>query len=750
MVQSQIKTALLGGVSLLAASAALAQDTGDAGIIELDPINVYGDRSATDLSDSTASVAIIPEDRLDTPTTQTVTDTFRQTVNVTDGDFTESGFVIRGINSEGLTPGGAGAPLASIYIDGVQQTAEAARRGMRSVFDAEQVEIYRGPQSTLTGRNALAGAIYVRTKDPEFYESGKVELTYGENNKREVGLAYGGALTENLAYRLSGVWSSKDTDLNYPSYANYPGYGDLTQDGYYTVRGKLLWLPTHSDDTRVLLSYSHSYDSPDSDDIAGSNWQPGSGVSFADRRGDVWGALTPPTNVPGLGALPIVPLALYQDVRTTKVDNLGIEITHDFNENLTLTAMTSVSDSRTDRNSVNYGYDAPLFINPPIGGFLPFNPEAWTTTGGFDQRIISQEVRLNYESDGLRWVTGLYLADEQNEGNRDQFAIDQNTLASLVTTSTYNRNDISNYAVFGEVTYEFAPSWNVILGGRLEYYKQTQYATSQTTDYFTGASTFASSDSSSSETAFIPKLGVTYDINAYNRIGLVYQEGYRPGGSGIRLDTAQPFDYEEERAKNLELTWRGSLMDGRLNVGASLFYQDWDNQQVEIWQVPTDPNSSTIVNAGQSESYGAEIELAYQATDKLNIYGGLGLLHTEFKDFSIGGQNLAGQPYSNAPEQSVVIGFLWGDVTGWFAGGNVKYVASSLSRVEASGLRATLDDYTTVDAQLGYTWDHGLSVAAYATNLLDEEYFTYDATPSDTFATLGARREVGIRLSKTF
>lgn len=209
MTKSPIRAALLGGVSFLSAAVAHAQDAESDNAIELDPIEIFGDRSASTFIESTSSVAIIPEERLNTPMTQTVADTFRQTVSIADGDLTESGFVIRGINSEGMTPGGAGAPLASIYIDGVQQTAESARRGMRGVFDAEQVEIYRGPQSTLTGRSALAGAIYVRTKDPEFVSSGQAQFTYGENNKTEVGVAYGGAITDNVAYRLSGEKDEK-------------------------------------------------------------------------------------------------------------------------------------------------------------------------------------------------------------------------------------------------------------------------------------------------------------------------------------------------------------------------------------------------------------------------------------------------------------------------------------------------------------------------------------------------------------
>lgn len=726
-----IKSVLMSGVSILAATSALAQDSSSGDVLELEAIEIYGDRGSSTLAESTSSIAVIPEERVNTAITQSVTDTFKQTVNVQDGDFVESGFVIRGINSEGMTPGGAGAPLASIYVDGVQQTAEAARRGVRSTFDTEQIEIYRGPQSTLSGRNALAGAIYVRTKDPEFFASGRVQLTYGENNKRELAVAYGDALSENLAYRLSGVWSKKDSDLNYPSYADYPQFDELTTDEYYTLRGKLLWLPTHSEDTKVLLSYARSYDSPESNTIAGAAWNPASGVDFSDRRGDIYGSLTPPS-------WGVTPLPIFQDVRNTTTDNIGLEISHEFNSNLTLTALTSYSGSITDRRSVNYGYE--------VGS--PFDPEAWNVLGDFDQRTLSQEIRLNYDSDELRWVGGLYIADENNKYSRDQFAVN-GSFTSVETTKSRTKNNIANYALFGEATYEFAPNWNVVAGGRLDYYKQDQSTTIAVEDYFAGPLGETTTSSSHSESEFIPKIGVTYDIDASNKLALTYQEGYRPGGAGVRFDNGTPFTYKAEQAKNIELTWRGSPDDGRTNFGASIFYQDWKNQQVEIWQIPNSPDSSVIVNAGNSVSYGGELDVTYQANDTLDVYAGVGLLKTEFKDFSIGSQNLAGQAFSNAPEQSIVLGFLWGEDIGWFANGNVKYVSSSLSRVEAYSDRAVLDSYTTVDAQVGYTWDQGPTLIAYANNLFNEEFFTY-MSASGSQASLGARREVGLQLRQDF
>ncbi len=676
--------------------------------IVLDAIIVYGDRGMGTLS----SIAIVNDENLASPVNQTMRDAFKRMVNVNDGNFTESGFVIRGINSEGLTPGGAGAPLASFYIDGVQQTVAGTRRGARGLFDTEQLEVYRGPQSTLTGRNALAGAIYLRTKDPEFERSGRAQLTFGENNRKQVGLAFGDAISDSLAFRISGEWSQKDSDLNYPSYEQYSRFDDFSTDEYYQIRGKLLWLPVaDSDATRVLFSYSHAFDSPEYNSIAGPNWHPSS-PSYDDRRGDVWGELTPPWSP--------VPLPVFQEARSATVDNFGVEVTHDINNNLVLTAMTGLSQSTTERNSINEGTSG----------------ETMVTQGAFDEQTLTQEVRINYDSGPMQWVAGAYFAKDKNDAWR-------NSRRANFTQST-DSSDIINLALFGDLSYEFIPDWRVLVGSRVDHIDKNQEA-------FFAVDGIVSSEISTSfdDLVFIPKLGVEHQLNENNTLSLVYQEGYRSGGSGIRSTDGFVYSYDPEETRNLELSWRGSFLQNRLDVTTNVFYQDWQDQQVEIRFDPGVGASGYIVNAGESESYGMEVDVNYLASNMLNIYAAVGLLRTEFKDFIIREENYEGLPFANAPETSIALGFHWGDVIGWFGAGSAKYVSSSVSRLEGGvDSLVTLESYRTVDAKFGYSWKK-TKLTAYAINMFDEEFFTYEFGPN-ALATLGERREIGVRLDYAF
>ncbi|MDO5611894.1 MAG: TonB-dependent receptor [Paracoccus sp. (in: a-proteobacteria)] len=710
--QARVAALLIGSAlgSGLIVHSASAQD---AEVNVLDEITLYGDRTTTNIDDSTTSVAVVGAQELGQPTIQTYNDAYHRMANVGAGDWTESGFILRGVNSEGLTPGGVGTPLASFYIDGVQQTVEGTRRGLRGTFDLEQIEVYRGPQSTLTGRSALAGAIYLRTKDPEFARSGAAQLTYGSDNHKQVGLAFGNALGDRLAYRISGEYSEKDSDLNYPSYRGYDRYDDYVKDDYWALRGKLLWLPTEDDATRVVFSYARTFDGPTQNDIYGPLWS-SNGPSFGERRGDGWGSILP-DQYAGLG---LTALPAFQDVRETYVDNFGIEVTHDINDFLSLTAQTGYTNSLTERHSINEG---------TAGEFL-------VVDGAFKQRLVSQEIRLNYDNGPLRWVAGAYAAKEKQDSFRDQ------TLLNF--DQTRNSADITNYALFGEANYEFSPGWRAIIGGRLDRISQDQTAFASRDGVVT-----SNTSTNYSDTTFIPKLGVQYEFDTNQSLSLVYQEGYRPGGSGIYTFDGTQYSYDAESTQNLELAWRGRFMDDRLRVSANLFYQKWNDQQVELHRDPLDPRTAYITNAGKSESYGAEVELAYEATDMLNLTASIGVLHTEFKDFQTASADFTGLPFAGAPERSLSVGFAWGADQGWFANGNLRLQSSMLSRLE-SNTPLELGGFGIVDMAVGYAFGDA-RVTAYATNLFDREYLTYAYGPG-AMATLGDRREVGLRLDYRF
>ncbi|QFT81013.1 Pesticin receptor precursor [Roseovarius sp. THAF27] len=403
-------------------SAATMQD----GAVNLGTITIYGNRSATTLGSTDASVGIVGSDQIRDGQIRSFRDSFRRLGNVIDGDWTDNGFIIRGVNSEGLVPGGA--PLASLYVDGVQQTSQGTRRGARSLWDVEQVEVYRGPQSTLSGRAAMAGALYIKTKDPVFEKEGEISGTIGSNGLRGTAFMLNTPLKNNqVALRFSGVFERSENDIEYPTFSSFTHLDDFTTDTNYQIRAKLLFEPKASPSTRALLSYSFSHDDPYVRDIGG----PGLGFDFDDERGDF--------TIPA-----------YVEHRPTDVHNLGLEVTHDLTNALRFTSMTAFSYSDTQRQSPNYR--TPGEIN--------------TYHGHYRNLLASQEFRLNYEDERLTWVAGLYAAYEHEDNFYDRTIYDYRNQVQR------NESSSENYAIFGEATYEVIPTVNVTLGGRLDYTRQ--------------------------------------------------------------------------------------------------------------------------------------------------------------------------------------------------------------------------------------------------------------------------------------
>jgi len=672
----------------------------------LSTIAIYGSRNATALNDTSASVGVLTAEQIADSQIRSFRDGFRRMANVMDGDWTDAGFVIRGVNSEGLVPGGA--PLATLYVDGVQQTVRGARRGARGLFDVEQLEVYRGPQSTLSGRAAMAGAIYVKTKDPVFERESEISGTIGTGNLYGTAFMVNTPLVEDvLAVRMAGEFQRSKNDINYPSFESYDRYNDFTHDTYYQIRGKVLFEPAEIPETRVLLNYSFSHDDPYVRDVGG----PALGFSFDDERGDY--------QIPA-----------YIEYRPTSVHNVGLEVTHDFTDELKLTSLSAFSYSDTDRFSPNYGTAG----------------EINTYHGYYKEWIASQELRLNYEGDKWSWVGGVYFAYEDEKNFYDR---------TIPLTPAISRNQVQhntqqafNAAIFGEASYEFVPTWKVTVGGRLDYTDQEITQHLVRTQPLGGVTTVLTNYGASfDEINFVPKIGLSKELTETQTVGITYSQGFRTGGASYDSLNRTAYSYDPEKASTYELFYKGTFFDDRMALNANLFFTKYSDQQVQMQLDPTDPLTRRILNAASSESWGFEIEPTFKVNDNLETFVSLGYVHTEFKDFNdLTYGNLSGLPFPEAPEWTVALGGRYTFDNDVYVGAEAKYTSSYLARL-GSLPHDYLDNRWIVNVQAGYKTERW-EVNAFAQNLLDEEYFVYN--DNNIAATLGERRSFGMNLKVKF
>ena len=700
-----LRTVSVAALLATPAGNAIAQETQDE-VTTLDRIVIYGSKDAETLNDTSSSVGVVKAEDIEDGQIKNFRDAFRRLGNVLDAAWADSGFIIRGLSSEGLVPGGA--PVGSLYIDGVLQTLDGTRRGARGLWDVEQVEVYRGPQSTQSGRAAMTGAIYLKTKDPTFDKEVEFSGTGGTDSLFGSAFMINTPLVEDqVAMRISGAFQRSKSDLHFPDYERFDRYDDLSEDLYYNIRGKLLVTPAELESTRALLSYSFTHDAPATRDIGS-----GPGFGLDDDRGD----FNPP---------------YYTEVRSTRVHNAGLEVTHDISDALRFTSMTGLTSSYTDRPSVNEG---------TLGETSVFK-------GYQDDLLFTQEARLNYEGDRLTWVAGVFGSHQRYDTLFDL------TIEPMPGVGGYDRNEMlrrtSNLAAFGELSYEFAPTWNFILGGRADY-------TWQDADHHnerklpTQPAAVLEYDTQIQEFNFVPKIGVSKDFGDAHTAGVTYSQGFRTGGYWYDSRKQRSDYYDPEKAHSVELFYKGHFLEDRLTLNANIFYTRYTNQQVESRPDPNDPFYRITTNAASSESYGFEIEPTFQVTDQFSTFMSVGYVHTEFLDFNhaVYG-DLSGTSFPEAPEWTIALGGRYEFQNGFYVGADAKYVSSFLTRL-GNAPQERLDGYAVVNLQAGYRAENW-EINAFAENLFNERYYTYyDRAGANEFATLGAPQTFGINMKARF
>ncbi len=665
----------------------------------LEPITIYGARNATTLGGTTSSVAVLNSETLADSQIRTTQDTYRRMANVLDSATVNAGFVIRGMSSEGLVP--SGGPAGSVYVDGILQTRYNARFGARNLWDMEQVEVYRGPQSTLSGRAAMVGAVYLKSKDPTFEKEAEISATVGTDHLVGTAFMVNTPLVEDqIALRISGAFERFRAQPSYSDFSNFDNYDDLITDISGTLRAKMLITPSEMPDTRALLSYSYSKDRPN-DALVG----------LYSGRGDF-------NNAP----------VTYTEYRWTEVHNLGLEITHDISDTLLFTSQTGYSFGINNRRSIDYGTAG------VINGI----------TGEDDNSIFTQEFRLNYEDGPWKAVAGVYGSYEVWDGATDIVAFD------LYQQSDTQRRRTSNFALFGEASYEFAPTWFATLGGRLDYLKDKDLQK----NYFgliDPAAVLTGETSSLSELNFVPKIGISKEFGDDQTVGLTYTQGFRSGGSYFDRTTRTLGTYDPEYSQNVELSYKGRLLDDRLTLNANLFYTKYEDQQVEIRPDPAIPGYRITSNAATSRAWGFEIEPTFEVNDQFTVFTSIGYLNTKFIEFNHAAlaQPQDGKSFPEAPEWSWAFGGRYEFENGIFVGADAKYTTSYNSRFGTNGMYK-IDPRFIVNAQTGFKKDNW-EVTAFVENLTDEKYFTLvDPDYSLPFGQAGKRRSFGLNVRAKF
>jgi len=763
---SAIKIGLIASLTIISSSNADELDQ------EIEKIMVTGQKIDRSLQETAASVAVVTRKHIEQQNINDLYDVLERTPNVT-GDF-GSGFSIRGIDAFNVS-GGGNSYLASVYVDGAALPQRMIQQGGFSTWDVSQVEIMRGPQSTLQGRNALAGAIVMNTLDPAYEWDAKSRFGFGQDGRQEAAVAFGGELIDNqAAFRFSGEKSDFDGVNKNLTTQKDSGYKDSE-----TYRMKVLLEPSNMPEFSAMLSYTKNKNE------MGVLWTDSHHEKPYDNRTVDFDSPT---------------------FEYTDTDLYNVELNYEINEYWSLTAVTSYSDS-------DYGYEWDGDRTPTTDSIL--NHDRIDET-------LSQEIRAVFQYDEFSGVIGGYYSDLEVEsvagGQRrltfESLGVPQLLMAPAeygglglppqyasyilsmyanvdpvkIGTNSELYQNVTNSAIFADGLYEINEHWDIFVGVRWDREEQKNSSDDNytidnqeflpdpgliadpTTAYLISALNMQllgmADDASGTEplvdasfTAFLPKIGVSYHWTDDITTSFTAQEGYRSGGVGTNIAKATTHTYDPEYTKNYELSFRSVWLDGSLSANANIYYVDWQDQQVSI-QLSSNVYDNETKNAGSSTVKGFEAELFYQYNSNFAFFAGIGRSTTEFEQFDIVlptvTYDLAGRSFADAPEWTANIGATYSTNEGFFASINANFVDSSKyfanPWAEAEEGDANFDpendSRTIVNTRIGYDWGN-YSVYLVGTNIFDVEYLQRADGGSGTH-TLGQPRNFTLRVQAEF
>jgi len=689
---------------------ALAQ--GSAGAV-LEEITVTAERRAERLQDVPMSVVAISGEDVKPGGITGLYDIAHKTPNFkyTEFNLAEPQIFIRGVGT--TNDSGGSDPAVAVFLDDVYLGRPGG--AAMDLYDIERIEILRGPQGTLYGKNAAGGAINVFTRKPQQEFEAKAGATVGSDSLYKVGAYVNGSISDNVAGKLVVNWQTRD------GYANNITTGqELEDDDTTSVRGQLLITPTDRID--ILLGFDYT-----DIDRAGAN-----------RR-------LVNLDVPGLPPLSQIPPLLarqeaanqtvgdressFDDSAYAKKELTGFLARVDADLDwATLTSITAYRDS-----DMSWFQALVPLLSSLEGGLGIYEVDDWADQ---DSDQFSQEFRLASEGDNLKWVVGLYYLDEDVDRTESFFTYweDITPLAGLSPGDvTFNQTaGTTSFAAFGQFTWNATDTLALTLGAR--YTEDDKDIFNEAIDNVDGAPPTgiplvgAPYSVSASETWDDTTVRATVEWQAADDAMLyaTYSEGFKSGAfngtQGSPVAASTPLDPEE--ATNIEIGGKTQWLDNRLRFNFAYFDLDYDDLQVWFLQ-----NNILIAANATASIDGFEVDFAAAITENFRVSGGVATMDGQYDSYVAGADDFTGNDLPRTPELTWT---LTADYTVLLDDGATLGFNASGSYTDEFNFEPSSDprqeepDVTVFDAAITFTsaserWD----LIAWGKNLSDELYASH-------------------------
>lgn len=600
----------------------------------------------------------------------------------------------------------------AMFLDGVY----IGQTGFFSfdLFDVERIEVLKGPQGTLFGRNVTGGALNIVTTTPPRTFDAALEATLGNYGQKEIQSVVGGPFTDTVAGQLAFSWKKSDG-----FYENIFDGDDVEARNTFSVRGKLRFDP--SETAEIVLSAEYARDKLD-------------GIAF-DLTGDP---------LPYIGTEAFGP---DDDVTLNTPGGLENEtwaFTGTINVDTSIGRITSITAYRKSDNFIEYDIDGTPVVQ---------------IVGQDDDNIkqFSQELRLTGEVGNLQYVGGLYFLNINHKRieNRLLDGFPGSTYALFLAPPdgpnpnlTVQGQDIEtkSYAAYAEFTYDLGA---LSLTGGIRYTKDkktgSSFCTTEGADLFCPPPALTIEHDGSWD-AFTPRFVAQYEFNDDVMVYGSFSRGFKSGGFPLNIFDPDPeSEFKPEFANNYEVGLKSRFLNRRMQANIALFQLDFTDLQV----LQQSPEGLIFAgNAGEARTRGVEIDLNARVTDGFNLYGNYSYLDAKLKSLEIEGTDFSGNRPRVTPKHSLNVG---GSYT--FDLGNAGSVSMRANVLYRSRYFLTVENDPNRQAKVNGVVNSGIEYALpgghwqfslWVRNLTDKRYFVNRADRG-TFIQRRVDRNAGDR-----
>lgn len=627
------------GLSIVASEPALAQEASADGIGD---IIVTAQKRGENLQKVPIAITALTAEALDQSGLSSTTDLQAAVPGLVFSTFLGSGQpYLRGVGNDSLTLGADSS--VSVYVDGVYM----ARTGgaLQEMFDVERVEVVKGPQGTLFGRNSVGGSINIVNRLPQDHFEARGDISFGNNMLAKARASLNLPLSDSLYMRVSGITSHQDgffRNLSTPGdiAALPPGFGgDAFLHSRYgginlnAGRVALRWIMSSKSEFNLVGDYSvdHTVRGPTVHSLSSF---PSPAVDFC--RGAPFPCPTDPgatpgrqTNNPYTNYLNLLPTeeAVQSGIVGTFTSQLGFA---------KLTATTAFKhfshDDLFDLDGTDY--------NDGI------------QNDHVDSDTITQEIQLASTTDSpLEWVGGLYyLHDKGKQHVRVALAAG----AQIVDFSAQLKTEA--YAGFAQASYKLGDTLKLTVGGRYSQERKA-IAVNHNALLFNALNVpLTQASNARSWSSFTPKVGIDWQPDRNIMVYASAQKGFKSGGYNTISTDPTTYEFQPETIRAYEVGFKSTLLDNKVRFNTALFYYDYRNLQVNLY----DATAVVLKNAAKAKIKGVDFDLMVKPISALELKLSGEYLHSRFRDFksfdpdNIGGGliDISGKQLPRAPKFS--------------------------------------------------------------------------------------------------